>query len=148
MATPRFRPSYTMPQLQAIKEAIAFYESQHDMMPIAMVEVSQSIQLFLAKINMGLKAPAYTTQETVRTGYRVNAADLGEPAPLPETAKTEPLTIEECKEAAKTYLTNYKPFIMLGQELTVPANIMEGWKGWESYCKENDLDAETEAWEN
>lgn len=60
--TQKFRPSFTLTQVQAILAAIEIVETETDKVTAEMAEVARAMNLFLAKIGLGMKVPAYETK--------------------------------------------------------------------------------------
>lgn len=135
-AIPKYRPSYNLPQLQAIKLAIESYKEIHGELPKEMEQVSQSIEIFLVKIGLGAKLPAYV--QTKIAPQRITLADLGEPDFDPNTQTYE--TIEDCKKA---YISLHS--IYLPMNMPAPADLQGACQAWLTYCTENDLDPMKEA---
>lgn len=137
-ATPKYRPSFSLPQLLALETALLHYKETMgaESYPLEMLEVEQSIRIFLAKIGVGAKSPAYVA--TLPSAARKSAnllEELGEFS-APVFGAT---TIEECASAYKTYLATYKPF-----GLEIPSGMKDACTAWETYCTENDLNPELE----
>lgn len=135
-AIPKYRPSYNLPQLQAIKLAIETYKETKGELPCEMEQVSQSIEIFLVKIGLGAKLPAYV--QTRQAPQKVTLADLG--ATEEDVNKLTYETIEDCKKAFVSLHSIYLPLNM-----PAPADLLGACQAWITYCQENDLDPMKEA---
>ncbi|MNZ58792.1 hypothetical protein D3C78_768080 [compost metagenome] len=135
-AIPKYRPSYTLPQLQAIKLAIESFKETHGELPLELEQVSQSIEIFMVKIGVGAKLPAYI--QTRQVPVKVTLEDLG--ATEEDVNKQTYETIEDCKRAYISLHTIYMPM-----GFPAPADLQGACQAWLTYCTENDLDPMKEA---
>lgn len=148
-ATAKYRLSYSAEQLEVLLLGLVALEEHCP-------EHARSSTFYRLKENLtayvaGGKSPAYQVTGA-KPGPKplpktsINIADLiGSPLPVPQAETIS--SIEELKAFYANYLACKKPFVELGQ-LTLTHSEQEAVTGWETYCRENDLDPVTTAQES
>lgn len=148
-ATAKYRLSYSAEQLEVLLLGLVALEEHCP-------EHARSSTFYRLKENLtayvaGDKSPAYQVTGA-KPGPKplpktsINIADLiGSPLPVPQAETIS--SIEELKAFYANYLACKKPFVDLNQ-LTLTHSEQEAVTGWETYCRENDLDPVTTAQEN
>lgn len=139
-AIPKFRPAISYEQVLVLLKAANKYMVQENELEqteyAALDNFIKSATLFLTKIDIGAKVPAYV--QTKETPRKVTLADLG--ATEEDINKVTYSTIEDCQKAFVSLHTVYKPM-----GFPAPADLLGACQAWLSYCKENDLDPFKEA---